>query len=211
MNKILENNQVTISGEISSEFVFSYELFGEKFYLVYINIPRKSGYVDKLPVMVSERLMDVGQDLRGLNISVKGQYRSYNRHDADKSRLILSVFAMEVEVLDESLESYENNHIYMEGFVVKEPVYRVTPKGREIADVLIAVNRPYGKSDYIPCICWGRNAKFASTFEIGTKCIIQGRIQSRFYIKAVTETHIEDRVAYEVSVNVMERKVSNEI
>lgn len=211
MNKVSENNKVTISGEIASDFIFNHELFGEKFYLVYINVPHKSGYMDRLPVIVSERLMDIKQNLMGLNIIVRGQYRSYNRHDADKNRLILSVFAMEVEILDESLESYENNFIYIEGFVVKEPIYRVTPLGREIADLLIAVNRPYGKSDYIPCICWGRNAKFASNFEIGTKCIIQGRIQSRFYNKILNDGSIEERTAYEVSVNRLKKETVNEI
>lgn len=205
MNKILDNNQVTISGEIASDFTFNHELFGEKFYLVEVNVSRKSGYVDRLPVIVSERLMDVEQNVKGLNIIARGQYRSYNKHDADKNRLILSVFAMEVEFLDEGLESYENNFIYMEAFVVKEPTYRTTPYGREITDLLVAVNRPYGKADYIPCICWGRNAKFASNFEVGTQCIIRGRIQSRYYTKRIADEYTEERVAYEVSVNTVER------
>ena len=207
MNRVVENNQVTISGKIVSEFKFSHELYGEKFYLMDVEVPRLSGSSDKIPVMVSERLVDVEQDFMGVKVKVEGQFRSYNRHEEKKNRLVLSVFAREIELVDEIERSEKSNQIYLDGFICKEPVYRETPLGREIADLLIAVNRPYGKSDYIPCICWGRNARFASGFEVGTRCSVWGRIQSREYNKKISETEVEKKTAYEVSVNKVEVKV----
>ena len=204
MNEVIVNNQVTISGEIVSEFKFSHELFGEKFYLMDVEVPRLSGLSDKIPVMVSDRLVDVEQDFMGVKVKVEGQFRSYNRHEEKKNRLVLSVFAREIELVDEIEESVKSNQIYLDGFICKEPVYRETPLGREIADILIAVNRPYGKSDYIPCICWGRNARFASGLEVGTRCVVKGRIQSREYNKKISETEMKRKTAYEVSISKME-------
>ena len=204
MNEVIVNNQVTISGEIVSEFKFSHELYGEKFYLVDVEIPRLSGSSDKIPVMVSERLVDIEQDFVGVKIKVEGQFRSYNHHGEKKNRLLLSVFAREIELIDEIEKNEKSNQIYLDGYICKEPIYRKTPLGREIADILIAVNRPYGKSDYIPCICWGRNARFASGFEVGTRCAVFGRIQSREYMKKISEEQSEKKVAYEVSVNKVE-------
>ncbi len=135
---------------------------------------------------------------------VSGQFRSYNRHDEQKNRLVLSVFVREVSFIEEELDGAKTNNIFLDGYICKLPVYRKTPLGREIADLLLAVNRPYGKSDYIPCICWGRNARFASTFEVGEHVQIMGRIQSREYIKKLTETETEKRIAYEVSVSKLE-------
>ena len=192
MNRVVENNQVTISGKIVSEFKFSHELFGEKFYFMDVKIPRLSGSSDVLPIMVSDRLMDVNQDYDGEIVNVAGQFRSYNRHEEQKNRLILSVFATEIVFVDEIEEGVRSNQIYLEGFICKEPIYRKTPLGREITDILIAVNRPYGKSDYIPCICWGRNARFASGLEVGTRCIVKGRIQSREYMKKISEEQSEN-------------------
>ncbi len=166
-------------GEIVSDFVFSHEIFGEGFYMVDVNVPRLSDSNDIIPLMVSERLINVEDDYKGLSIMVQGQFRSYNRHEERKNRLVLSVFAREIEFVDETPESSKTNQIYLDGYICKEPIYRKTPLGREIADLLLAVNRPYGKSDYIPCICWGRNARFASNFTVGTRCEIWGRIQSR--------------------------------
>ena len=188
-------------GTIVSEFKFSHEIFGEGFYMVDVEVQRLSDSTDIIPLMVSERLMDINEDFTGTKVMVTGQFRSYNRHEEKKNRLILSVFAREVELVDEIEESAKSNQIYLDGFICKEPIYRKTPLGREIADLLIAVNRPYGKSDYIPCICWGRNARFASSFEVGTRCAIWGRIQSREYIKKISEEQAERRIAYEVSVN----------
>lgn len=204
-DKVIENNQVVIMGEIVGEFAFSHEIYGEGFYMVDVLVTRLSESADVIPLMVSERLMDVTKDYRGYKIMVTGQFRSYNRHEERKNKLVLSVFAREVEFIEEIGESSKTNQIFLDGYICKEPIYRKTPLGREIADLLLAVNRPYGKSDYIPCICWGRNARFASGFEVGTRCAIWGRIQSREYVKKISETETERRVAYEVSVSKLER------
>lgn len=203
-DKVIENNQVIIMGEIVSDFVFSHEIFGEGFYMVDVNVPRLSESSDVIPLMVSERLIDVDEDYKGQNVMIQGQFRSYNRHEERKNKLVLSVFARELEFVDETPESSKTNQIYLDGFICKEPIYRKTPLGREIADLLLAVNRPYGKSDYIPCICWGRNARFASNFTVGSRCEIWGRIQSREYMKKLSEEDVEKRIAYEVSVSKLE-------
>ena len=204
MDKIIENNQVTVMGEIASEFEFSHEVFGEGFYMVELAVNRLSNYSDYIPLMISERLIDTEQDYTGQLIRVSGQFRSYNRHEEKKNRLVLSVFVRELEFLDEIDENEKTNQIFLDGYICKAPVYRKTPLGREIADILLAVNRPYGKSDYIPCICWGRNARFASGFEVGGHTQIWGRIQSREYMKKIDETESERRIAYEVSVSKLE-------
>ena len=203
-DKLFENNQVTMIGEIVSEFEFSHEVYGEGFYLVDISVSRLSDSVDYIPLMVSERLVDVTQSYIGETISVSGQFRSYNRHEEKKNRLILSVFVRELEFVDEIEDDIKSNQIYLDGYICKEPIYRKTPLGREIADLLVAVNRSYGKSDYIPCICWGRNARYASSFEVGSHVEVYGRIQSREYIKKIGEEQTEKRVAYEVSVKKIE-------
>ena len=203
-DKIIENNQVTIMGRVDSEFSFSHEVFGEGFYFVDVLVRRLSDSDDRIPLMVSDRLIDVTQDFRGEYIAVQGQFRSYNRHEEQKNRLVLSVFVRELEFMDEEPEGAKTNSILLDGYICKEPVYRKTPLGREIADLLIAVNRPYGKSDYIPCICWGRNARFASGFDVGEHVQVLGRIQSREYVKKLSETETQKRVAYEVSVSKLE-------
>ncbi len=209
-DKVIENNQVVIMGEIVGEFAFSHEIYGEGFYMVDVLVTRLSESADIIPLMVSERLLDVTKDYRGTKIMVTGQFRSYNRHEERKNKLVLSVFAREVEFIEEIGESSRTNQIFLDGYICKEPIYRKTPLGREIADLLLAVNRPYGKSDYIPCICWGRNARFASGFEVGTRCAIWGRIQSREYVKKISETEAEKRVAYEVSVSKLEQLEAEE-
>lgn len=203
-DKIIENNQVQIMGEVVSQFTFSHQVFGEGFYLVDVNVKRLSDATDIIPVMISERLIDVTQDYDGEYILVTGQFRSYNRHEEKKNRLVLSVFAREITFVEEEDDSIKTNQIFLDGYICKPPVYRKTPLGREIADLLIAVNRPYGKSDYIPCICWGRNARFASAFSVGGHVLVWGRIQSREYVKRLSETESEKRVAYEVSVSKLE-------
>lgn len=200
-DKIFENNQVTITGEIISDFQYSHEVFGEGFYMVEVSVNRLSNFADVIPMMISERLIDTQCSYIGQYIRVDGQFRSYNRHEEKKNRLVLSVFAREVEFLEDEVENAKTNQIFLDGYICKPPVYRKTPLGREIADLLIAVNRPYGKSDYIPCICWGRNARFASGFEVGGHAQIWGRIQSREYVKKIDELESEKRVAYEVSVS----------
>ena len=203
-DKLFENNQVSMMGEIVSEFQFSHEVFGEGFYMVELAVNRLSNYSDYIPLMISERLIDTEQDYTGQLIRVSGQFRSYNRHEEKKNRLVLSVFVRELEFLDEIDENEKTNQIFLDGYICKEPIYRKTPLGREIADVLLAVNRSYGKSDYIPCICWGRNARYASSFDVGEHVRVLGRIQSREYVKKLSETETETRVAYEVSVSKLE-------
>ena len=200
-DKIIENNQVTIMGEVASPLTYSHEVFGEGFYMVELAVNRLSNYSDYIPLMISERLIDTEQDYTGQLIRVSGQFRSYNRHEEKKNRLVLSVFVRELEFLDEIDENEKTNQIFLDGYICKEPIYRKTPLGREIADVLLAVNRSYGKSDYIPCICWGRNARFASGFTVGSHIQIVGRVQSREYVKRIDEENVEHRVAYEVSVS----------
>lgn len=205
IDKVIENNKVCITGEVVSEFRYSHEVFGEGFYMVDVSVNRLSDMADVIPLMVSERLMDVTQDYRGQKISVVGQFRSYNRHEGLKNKLVLSIFVRELEFIEEyPLEQAKSNQIFLDGYICKAPVYRKTPLGREIADVLIAVNRPYGKSDYIPCIAWGRNARYAETLEVGTHLLVWGRVQSREYTKKIGEEEVEKRVAYEVSVSKIE-------
>ncbi len=203
-DKIIENNQVTIMGEVAGQFEFSHEVFGEGFYMVDVLVRRLSNSEDRIPLMISERLIDVSQDYTGEYIMATGQFRSYNRHEEQKNRLILSVFVREVEFIDEEPDGAKTNTILLDGYICKPPIYRKTPLGREIADLLLAVNRPYGKSDYIPCICWGRNARYASAFEVGEHVQVLGRIQSREYVKKLSEFETEKRVAYEVSVSKLE-------
>ena len=203
-DKVFENNQVIIAGEIVSGFTYSHEVYGEGFYMVEVAVNRLSNYADYIPVMVSERLIDVTENYEGQYISVVGQFRSYNRHEEKKNRLVLSVFAREIEFTGEPGEDVKSNQIFLDGYICKEPIYRKTPLGREIADLLIAVNRSYGKSDYIPSICWGRNARYASAFAVGGHVLIWGRIQSREYMKRLSETEMEKRTAYEVSVSKLE-------
>lgn len=204
LDKVFTNNQVTIAGEVVSEFTFSHEVYGEHFYVVNIAVCRLSNSFDVIPVMISERLMDVSADYRGCTLQASGQFRSYNRHEENRNRLVLSVFAREAALIEPEEDDQNPNYIFLDGYVCKHPVYRKTPLGREIADVLLAVNRPYGKSDYIPCICWGRNARFADKFEVGSHIQIWGRIQSREYQKKIGEEHYEKRIAYEVSVSKLE-------
>ena len=207
--KGMENNKVTVIGTIVSGFTFSHAVFGEGFYLVDLLVNRLSEQADIIPLMISERLIDVTKDYQGCTMEASGQFRSYNRHEGTKNRLVLSVFVREVRFMEEFTDYTKTNQIFLDGYICKEPVYRKTPLGREIADllvadILLAVNRKYGRSDYIPCICWGRNALFASGIEIGTKLRVEGRIQSRQYTKKVSETECEKRVAYEVSVSKLE-------
>lgn len=203
-DKILENNQVSIVGEIISDFQYSHEVYGEGFYMVEVAVSRLSNFSDYIPLMISERLIDTSQSYIGQKVYVTGQFRSYNRHEELKNRLVLSVFVREIEFIEEETEEMKSNQILLDGYICKDPIYRKTPLGREIADLLVAVNRSYGKSDYIPCICWGRNARFAARFEVGVHVQIWGRIQSREYVKRLNEDEVEMRTAYEVSVSKIE-------
>lgn len=206
MRREQENNKVTLSGEIVRNFEFSHECYGEGFYTAMLSSERTSGQKDIIPIMVSERLVDVKADWEGVNVYICGRFSSYNKHENGRRHLELRVFATGFGVHIEEFDGdFENkNLISLDGYICKPPTYRKTPLGREITDILLAVNRPYGKSDYVPMICWGRNARFASGLEIGTKLQIEGRIQSREYQKRISDGEYETRVAYEVSASRLE-------
>ena len=193
-----KNNKVYLMGEIVSEAKFSHEVYGEGFYEFFVRVMRLSGQADVLPVTISERLIQ-GNDFKvGSIISALGQFRSYNKLEGGKSRLMLTVFVR--EIVDVSASNNPNS-IVLSGYICKPPVYRTTPFNREIADLLIAVNRAYNKSDYIPCIAWGRNARFVQNLKVGDRVALSGRIQSREYQKRLSETEVVTMTAYEVSVS----------
>ena len=202
--KAIENNKVTVIGKIVSGFTFSHEVFGEGFYVVDLEVSRLSEQSDIIPLMISERLLNVEEDYIGCTVEAVGQFRSYNRHEGPKNRLVLSVFVREINFMEEFTDYTKTNQIFLDGYICKVPIYRKTPLGREIADILLAVNRPYGKSDYIPCIAWGRNARYAAGFEVGARVRIWGRVQSREYTKKLSDSECEKRIAYEVSVSKLE-------
>lgn len=205
MESSFENNVVKMGGVVASELELSHEIYGEKFYRFYIEIDRLSGQKDKIPVIISERLIDTSDFNIGKVIFIEGQYRSYNKMDENnRSRLILSVFVKDINQLEVSESVKTVNELTIVGTVCKAPIYRKTPLGRDIADILLAVNRSYNKSDYIPCIIWGRNAKYCEHLETGTTVKVVGRIQSREYEKKYEDGTVENRVAYEVSVSKFE-------
>lgn len=203
-DKVIETNQVCVIGRIEAGFTFSHQVYGEGFYNMDIQVPRLSRFHDHIPVTVSERLIDVTEDHSGKYVEIHGQFRSYNSHEEEHNRLVLSMFARDLRFIEKEEAILYENQIFLDGYICKQPIYRTTPLGREIADVLLAVNRPYGKSDYIPCICWGRNARYASDFSVGGHVLLWGRIQSREYMKNTGNAVAEKKVAYEVSVNKLE-------
>lgn len=202
-DQVIKNNVVEVFGKISSKLEYSHEVYGEGFYSFTLDVERLSDASDCIRVLISERLMDPQKDYSNEYVNVEGQFRSYNRHEDGRSRLILSVFARDVTFFDENVNKNPNT-IYLDGYLCKNPVYRTTPFGREITDLLIAVNRPYNKSDYIPAIAWGRNARYAERIEIGKRIRVWGRIQSRIYQKKLSETETIEKIAYEVSVSKLE-------
>ena len=206
----LENNHLVLVGKIVSDKSYSHEIYGEKFYVFNLEVVRLSSTVDIIPITISERLL-TGLELNiGKKVSVEGQFRSYNNYENERNRLILTVFAKEIVEVSEEEKDEVTNEVTLVGYVCKKPVYRQTPFGREIADVLLAVNRAYNKSDYIPCIAWGRNARFCQNIEVGTEVKIIGRVQSRTYEKKFEDGTVETRVAYEVSVASMEVPSEND-
>ena len=219
----LENNYLTLVGKVTSEKQFSHEIYGERFYSFNLSVPRLSGNADIIPVTVSERLITDEMMQIGTKLLIKGQFRSYNSYENERNRLILTVFAKDIEKLEEEVPKTEvneegeevqvndfvkketvTNEVILIGYICKKPIYRQTPFGREIADLLLAVNRAYNKSDYIPSIAWGRNARFCQNLEVGTEVKIVGRIQSRNYEKKYEDGTIVKKVAYEVSVGSLE-------
>lgn len=214
----LENNYLTLVGKVTGERKFSHEIYGEKFYIFTLEIPRLSGNSDIIPITVSERLIKEDTLNEGKKLLIKGQFRSYNSYENEKNRLILTVFAKDITEVEENNEEENEmtrkdtvtNEVVLVGYICKKPIYRQTPFGREISDLLLAVNRAYNKSDYIPCIAWGRNARFCQNLEVGTEVKIVGRVQSRNYEKKHEDGTVETRVAYEVSVGSLEVINENE-
>jgi single-stranded DNA-binding protein len=203
MDNLMLNNKIYLEGQISTDLQFSHEMYGEGFYIFNLEVPRLSDAKDILSVTVSERLIG-GMELKaGSEVIVEGQLRSYNKFVDGANRLILSVFARNVEFCIE--KSKNPNQIFLDGYICKQPVYRTTPFGREISDMLLAVNRSYNKSDYIPTIAWGRNSRFCQGLQVGDNIRVWGRLQSREYEKKVSETETIKKVAYEVSISKMER------
>ena len=210
----LENNYLTLVGKVTGEKKFSHEIYGERFYIFNLEIPRLSGVADIIPITISERLINEDTLTEGQKLLVKGQFRSYNSYESEKNRLILTVFAKDVKVISEEEQNEEENEmtkkdvitneVVLIGYICKKPIYRQTPFGREIADILLAVNRAYNKSDYIPCIAWGRNARFCQNLEVGAQIKLVGRVQSRTYEKKYEDGRVETRVAYEVSIGSLE-------
>ena len=205
-----DNNHLKLVGKVTSEKKFSHEIYGEKFYIFNLSVPRLSGNADNIPVTISERLL-TNQDITiGAKLEIEGQFRSYNSYDHEKNRLILTVFVKDIQFLENQEEEVEfrkdqiSNEVVLDGFICKKPIYRKTPFGREISDILLAVNRAYNKSDYIPCIAWGRNARFCENVPVGTEVRIVGRVQSREYEKKYEDGTVEKKVAYEVSVSSLE-------
>ncbi len=209
----LENNYLTLVGKVTGEKKFSHEIYGESFYVFNLEIPRLSGNSDIIPITVSERLIKEETLQEGKKLLVKGQFRSYNSYEEGKNRLILTVFAKDIMELEENENEEENemvkkdiitNEVVLVGYICKKPIYRQTPFGREISDILLAVNRAYNKSDYIPCIAWGRNARFCQNLEVGVQVKVVGRVQSRAYEKKHEDGTVETRTAYEISVGSLE-------
>lgn len=198
-----ENNKVVIAGTVASEPEFSHEVYEEIFYTFMLDTPRLSETHDTVRVTISEKFLATCGIAVGDKVVIHGQFRSYNNFTNVGNRLILTVFVKDIEKVEECDEKNINS-IYLNGYICKKPVYRTTPFGREIADILLAVNRSYNKSDYIPCIAWGRNAKYAECLEVGENVIIKGRVQSREYQKRLSETEVESKTAYEVSVSRLE-------
>ena len=199
-----ENNYLVLIRKIISDKTFSHEIYGESFYVFNLEVPRLSGNEDIIPITISERLIANFDLTIGRKVVIEGQFRSYNSYENEKNRLVLTVFAKDIIDYKEEQEENVSNEVVLNGYVCKKPIYRKTPFGREISDILLAVNRAYNKSDYIPCIAWGRNARFCENMEVGTEVKIVGRVQSRTYEKKFEDGRTEQRVAYEVSIGSLE-------
>lgn len=200
----IENNNVNLIGKISSDFKFDHRVYGEGFYCFTLEVLRLSDNYDKIPITISERLINNLNLKIEDNVEIDGQFRSYNSYSNDKNKLILTVFTRKIILINDNENIKNPNQIYLNGFVCKKPIYRKTPFGREITDILLAVNRTYNKSDYIPCISWGRNAKYAENLNIGDNLKVWGRIQSREYQKKFETGDVLIKTAYEVSISKIE-------
>lgn len=203
LDNINVNNEVHLAGTIFSKLTFSHEVYGERFLTFCLKVPRLSDICDYINVTVSERLIKTMELEEGKFVEIDGQFRSYNNYSSTGNRLILTVFARDISILYD--DNFKNpNYIYLNGFICKPPIYRITPFGREITDILVAVNRAYNKSDYMPCIAWGRNARFSGNLMVGDNIKIWGRIQSREYQKKISEEETITKTAFEISISKME-------
>lgn len=206
-----ENNKISLVGEVISSPKLSHETHNEKFYTVKVDVKRLSGDIDTLEIIISEKLYDIEKIELGTRYYIEGEIRSYNYYvsESERRKLVINIFAKNLSIAEETDDECLNN-FELVGHICKKPIYRKTPFDREISDILLAVNRLYGKSDYLPCIAWGRNAKFASTLEIGDKIKITGRMQSRQYTKKLNDNEEEKKIAYEMSIITLEKKESEE-
>lgn len=208
----VDNNHLILMGKVTSDKRFSHEIYGESFYIFDLEVPRLSDTSDIIPVTISERLIQDEKMLIGSKVLIRGQFRSYNSYENEKNKLILTVFAKDIfyeEEIEEQLQTEESkeptsNEVILTGYICKKPIYRQTPFGREIADLLLAVNRAYNKSDYIPAIAWGRTARFCQNLEVGTEVKVIGRVQSRSYEKKFEDGTTITKIAYEVSIGSLE-------
>ena len=194
----MESNIAELCGAVLSELKYSHKTYGEIFYTFVLGIERRSGYIDEINIMVSERLIFDNPPRLNDFVEIKGQVRTYNELSEGRNKLNVVVFAKEI-YLSENF-GYNENYVYLEGFLCKEPLKRTSPLGRDICDLMMAVNRMYNKSDYIPCIAWGRNAGYAESLGVGTKLSVEGRIQSIDYRKKLEDGSSEMRKAFEVSI-----------
>ena len=204
VGSVIENNIVTIIGKVVSKLEFSHEVYGEGFYMFYLEVSRLSDVSDSLPVTISERLLGDVNFEEGANFEVEGQFRSYNSYDNGSNKLMLTIFARDIKPVEDITKVKNPNQIFLNGYICKKPIYRTTPFGREISDILLAVNRQYNKSDYIPCIAWGRNARYSDGLKVGENVKVWGRVQSRSYQKKVENGEAINKVAFEISVIKME-------
>lgn len=204
MQENKSNNIVSLVGKVLTDFEFNHKVYGEGFYYFMLEVKRLSENADCIPIIVSERIVNDSNLKVGDLISIDGQFRSYNNYGNEGNRLILTVFARNITKLEDLSKVKNPNYIYLNGFLCKPSIYRTTPFGREISDILLAVNRSYNKSDYLPCIAWGRNAQFSQNLNIGDNIKVWGRIQSREYQKRLDDGTIYNRIAYEVSISKME-------
>ena len=206
------NNIGTLLGEIEEYPEILHEKYGEKFYKTTVSVQRKSGTYDVIPVIFSERIVNVSDVMVGTIASIKGRFSSYNKFDVNENRrkLELIFFCQDMVIKNALCFTEESNHLFLHGFLCKKPIFRETPSGREICDVLIAVNRRYKKTDYIPCIVWGGNARFVNRLKVGTEIELNGRIQSRVYRKSISDEELVERMAYEMSVYKLDLVEGNE-
>lgn len=200
----LESNSVNLIGRITGNLDFSHEVNGEKFYKAYMAVERMSDKIDTIPLTISDRILKPDESYDGKVAEIAGQFRSFNKHVGDRKVTSLFVFVKSINFIDGEFDKATNNKIHLEGHICKQPIYRKTPMNREVTDVILAVNRSYGKTDYIPCIAWGRNATFVSKMAVGDSMVLDGRIQSREYTKKISDTEFETRTAVEVSISRIE-------